>query len=122
MLDKEANYVDDIADGDVNIINLSGFTPTDFSSGKKNKHIPGQPKRISFEKNISSGYMNTWCEAHEENDSYGCLLSEGAPLPVGFWINNDGIFKTTPEMPVIYHSVGLQRKKLFTGLLTGVRY
>jgi len=122
LLDKEADYVDDIAQGNSLIIILSGFTPTEFSTGRKSNHKPRQPQHISTNKNIPEGQISCWCEAHDENDSYGCFLSEGRPLPDGFWMMSNGIFKTTPDMPVIYHNINLQRKKLFTELKWGVKY
>ncbi len=122
LLDKEADFVDEIAQGNSMIITLSGFTPTEFSTGKKNNHKPKQPKHITTNKNIPNGQISCWCEAHDENDSYGCFLSEGAELPDSFWLNNVGIFKTTPDMPVIYHNINLQRKKLFTDLKWGIKY
>ena len=47
LLDKEADFVDEIAQGNSMTIILSGFTPTEISTGKKNIHKPKQPKHIS---------------------------------------------------------------------------
>ena len=123
-LDSNAKYVEDLADGDVNIIILSGYNHTSTQDSVIVK--PSQAKILTLTAGTSlpSGEMEIESETfHDGVFTYGCIVSEGKPLADGWLLNPQGQFVITPGTTNrIFHDVNNQRKKRFVGLTKGVEY
>jgi len=120
-LDDTAVYVDTIANGDENIITLAGYTPTYVSKNKPT--VPTAPKKVTAETGDSTGEMITECETFDKNCQYGCIVSEGQPLPAGIAITADGLlFLPAGLTNRIIFNLNRERVKKFTGLTKRVDY
>ena len=123
--DKVAAEVDKVADGNEEIIILAGFVPT--KSGSSGGDKPGQPV-VTVKRGISGELIAT-CAQVAGAKHYGCIVTEGAPLPSFVSITADGkiVIKGTdvapvpgaapePEVTALMVDLTDQREKHFTGL------
>jgi len=123
-LDDIATEVDKVADGDANIIILAGFVPTK-ERGETSK--PGQGT-VTVKRGIAGELIST-CELVNEARHYGCIMTEGAPLPEWVVIDGNGriVWENTPDPgPDAPVSIQLdftdQRTKHFLNLKHDVTY
>ena len=123
-LDSNAEYIDGVAKGNVNIIILSGYDHTSTQTIWSVKPIQPQAVVLTSGTSLPSGEMEIECETfHNGTFTYGCIVSEGMPLPAGWLLNPQGQFEITPgALNRIFHDVNNQRKKRFVGLKKGVEY
>ena len=124
-VDQLANYVNTVANGKVSIILLSGFVPTDTTSTRLKR--PKEPKNVQL-KRISTGRIQATCDHQDIAEYYGCIMTEGAPLPSTAHItlgNKLSLRLADLAALNIVHieiDLGRGRKKLFIGLKNGVTY
>jgi hypothetical protein len=93
-LDDIVTEVDEVADGDANIIILAGFVPTK-ERGETSK--PGQGT-VTVKRGIAGELIST-CSQVNEAKHYGCIMTEGAPLPEWVIIDGNGriVWENTPD-------------------------
>lgn len=122
-LDKMAVYVDTIANGDENIILISGYTPTSGLGGVVAKMAPPTaPQTVVVTNGVSTGEINAECESFHVGHHYGCIVSEGQKL-TGVTLNQQGqLIIDAATTNRIFHDVNDSRKKKFTGLQKGTDY
>lgn len=139
MLDDQAVYVDSVAQGNVNLIWISGFKPTKGTVSKK----PAPAQCVGVEvKRGSTGVLLAECENQDVVDTYICIVTAGAPIPNNVNINDGGqlaVGENAPAiplnsanpaataLPLIQSNGGIfdfnkTRKKKFLGLTPGVTY
>lgn len=123
--DKLAFEVDKVANGDADIITLAGFVPT--KSGSSGGDKPTQPV-VTVKRGISGELIAT-CAQVPGAKHYGCIVTEGAPLPPFINITADGkiVIKGTdvapvPEVTGLMVDLTDQREKHFTGLKHDATY
>jgi len=120
-LDSTAIFVDNIANGDKNIIILAGYKPTNATTGNPVK--PTAPQTITVTNGVSTGELNAECETFGTNHIYGCIVSPGMPLAAGITISATGqLLIPGGQTNLIILDINTQRKKQFTGLTKGVDY
>jgi hypothetical protein len=139
MLDENATYVDSVAQGNANLIWLSGFKPTKGTSSKR--PAPEQFQEVEVTRG-STGVLFAECESQKVVDVYVCIVAVGGPMPDGVNINLGGqlpIGENAPPIPVdpenptevvqpLTQTDGAildfnkKRKKKFLGLTPGVTY
>ena len=93
-MDSLAIETDKIALGDTEIIILAGFTPTQ-AAGESTK--PEQCV-VTVKRGIA-GELIPGCAIIDNAKHYGCIMTEGAPLPEGVIINGDGRIVWNVETP-----------------------
>jgi hypothetical protein len=132
-LDIFAEYVDSIADGDENIILMSGFEPTKGYNSERPK--PEQVTGVEIKRG-APGVLIAECDKQDVAIYYGCILSAGQPLPPEIIISQAGQIKiggdSSPNPPdpatgsetegygII--DLTIHRRKEFTNLTPGVIY
>ncbi len=120
MLNGLADYVDNIANGDENIVLMSGFIPTD---NKKNKptNKPNQPTDVKVTRG-TVGVIEAEC-ATVDKAVYGCILTD-APLSKGVVINALGQLSVPKDAfsGNILVDLNKSRKKYFQGLIPKTTY
>ncbi|MGE0637303.1 MAG: hypothetical protein AB7G44_16200 [Bacteroidia bacterium] len=127
-LDQLAAETDKVAINNKDTIILAGFTPTK-TPGETVK--PGQGT-VTVKRGIAGELIST-CSIVEGAKHYGCIMTEGAPLPNWVTISADGriVLETNNPMPdpmpgLTPVSVQLdftdQREKHFLGLKHDVTY
>ena len=122
-LDENADYVDLIADGDADIIKLSGYSPSSITDFKS--IVPVQIKTITISTGgtLLTGRMNVECEKINGATAYGCIVCEGGPLPEGYVLNLQGqLIAPIGSTLRVFNDVTLQRKKYFWNLTKGTDY
>ncbi len=125
-LDFLADQVDLVANGDKDMITLSGFTPTKDSTAEPVK--PGQPI-VTIKRGIA-GELISSCNKVEHAKHYICIMTAGAPIPAPFVISADGIITLfeksnpdpSPDLLGGWMSITDKREKHFTGLTAGTTY
>lgn len=121
-LDSIAHYVNQIAAGNEIIIITAGFRVTKAKSSRSN--APGLVEGIELIR--SHGYeLTADCDVNPLAESYGAMLVEGRPLPVGFFITPEGQFKmdaATMNGITYYIDLHKTRRKVFKPLKAGVTY
>jgi hypothetical protein len=120
-LDQFAEYVDEIADGDANVITDAGFVPTDVTKTPAVK--PGQSV-VSVKRGIG-GELFASCAKVTGVTYYGCIMVAGQPLPEGAYLTPEGklIFEAIAgPMPGLVFDLTRQREKQFSGLTHDVTY
>jgi len=122
--DLIAIETDKVAQGDSELIILAGFVPTKVP-GESVK--PGQTT-VTVKRGIAGELIST-CEKIENAKHYGCIMTEGAPLPDFAVVTGDGkiIFpidgSPAPGGPVsVQFDFTDQREKHFTNLKHDVTY
>lgn len=129
--DSIAQETDKVAKGDKEIIILAGFEPTkEDSEGTK----PGQC--VVTVKRGMAGELIPTCAVIENAKHYGCIMTEGAPLPEGViitasgrivWNGNEPMPPSPPASPGMMFTglqldLTMQREKHFTDLKHDVTY
>ena len=124
LLDDGADYTDEIAKGNAMLIIRAGYTPTHYSPVESlvGPMPPHQPQNVTIEKETNAGEIVAFCEPYGREDSIGCILCQGAPLPAGAVMHADGQLKLPVATGNIYMSVSFQRIKTFIDLTPEVRY
>jgi len=87
-LDTTAEYVDEVADGEVNVILLSGFVPT--KGNRSDAPAPDQPTDVKVKRGKASGILLVECAAQSNAVSYGCIMTANEPLPPNVVMNEGG--------------------------------
>jgi hypothetical protein len=124
-IDQLANYVNAVANGKLHIILLSGFVPTDTTSTRLKR--PKTPENIKL-KRLSSGQIQAICDHQDIAESYGCIITAGAPLPPTVHITMGNKLSlpladlAALNIVHIEFDLGRGRKKLFSGLTPAVTY
>ncbi len=127
-MDTLAEYVDEIADGDVNIITNSGFVPT-----KGTPSLAPAPVIIDTVKITrgNTGQLLVECKKQPYVSSYICILTPNEPTPANMIIvdgqlvleNDNG---TTAPLATVAPAAIIDfkktRKKKFIGLTPGTIY
>lgn len=129
-LDLTATYVDDVADGDANVITEAGFVPT--KAGASEGHTPAQPGIPEITRG-AAGELMAECPKVDGALYYGCIAVP-KPLPPDVGITglgqivmrdqepeSGGATEPTGEISFI-HDLNKTRKKKFLGLTSGVTY
>jgi len=124
-LDTLSNYVNTVADGDENIVLLSGFVPTKGSSSKIPKPVEVTGVTI---KRGSKGEFFAECDTQAGVVSYGCIVSAGQPLSSEIEINEGGQLTVPKSEPTEgkaegdIFDFGIKRRKTFINLTPGITY
>ena len=119
-MDDTADYVDDTAQGDPNIIALGSFKPTNTTRVRAVK--PVQPTGVVVKRDIADGEMLAFCDSVGENHKYGCIVSD-VLLPSGISINAGGQIKYPSGMLAnVIMDLNQSRIKKFIGLVSGTMY
>ena len=120
VMDVTADYVDEKAQGDPNIIELGGYNPKSITRVKAVK--PSQPTGVVVVRDIADGEMLAYCDSVGDYHKYGCILSD-VPLPLGISINTGGQIKFPSGMLAnVIIDLNQSRHKKFIGLVSGVVY
>lgn len=118
-LDQIADDVDEVADGNEATILEGGFQPRKtFRSGK---NIPSAPE-IEKIGHGGEGVITAACKLIEPNIYYGCIISEGAPLPDNFIMQLGKLIIPAGLSMPIQIDENKSRKKSFSNLKSGTRY
>jgi hypothetical protein len=133
-LDMLAEYVDTVADGNENIILLSGYKPTKISPSEI--PAPTQLNMVTLTRG-ASGELVAECETQSGTVWYGAILTSGEPIPVNVQIDGSGQLVLVGDEPAtasatvtsatgnptnVVFDFNPTRKKRFKGLLPGVTY
>lgn len=123
-LDKMAIYVDSVANGDANVIILSGFEPTSGAGGATlAKTKATAPQTVKVTNGVSTGEIDAECESFGTGHHYGCIVSEGQALSASTKLNAQGQLMIDPNQTHrIILDLNSDRKKRFTGLTKGTDY
>ena len=117
-LDTLADYVDELADGDENIILLSGFLPTKGEDTPST--VPATPVAMA-KRGESTGIILAECPAIPGAEYYGCIVSEGQPLS-GAVINGSGYLILENVQQVFGFVLTKGRKKVLLNNVPGNTY
>jgi hypothetical protein len=123
-LDLLATETDKVADGNSELIILAGFEPTK-TKGETVK--PGQTT-VTVKRGIANELIST-CALLDGAKHYGCIVTEGAPLPEDIIIDGNGriIYSSSSPSPGpsptrVILDFNMQREKHFTDLIHDVTY
>ena len=121
-MDEYADYVDIIADGDEDIITLSGFDVADGSAAHQKQTVPSTPV-AKAERSDTSGEIVVETTTNGRDSYYGCLISEGMPLNSGTTMSPTGLLYIPPgNTNRVIHALDVHRVKKIMGLTKGVNY
>lgn len=118
-LDQIADNVDEVANGNELTVAEGGFQPIKtFRSGKN------EPPTPEIEKlwHGAEGEILARCKLIEPNIYYGCIISEGAPLPDSVQMMHGRIMFPSGLASAVYIDETKSRKKTFRNLKPGTRY
>ena len=117
LMRKLAGYVTRIADGDVAIITLAGFTATETDSSP----VPAPEKVEGYKatRDDQSGIINLTCNVIENAKGFVDIASEDPELNIT--IINDQMMISPSLKPVFIH-VGTNRKCSISSLRPAVKY
>jgi hypothetical protein len=119
-MDDTADYVDETAQGDTDIIALGSFKPTNTSRVKAVK--PVQPTGVVVKRDAADGEMLASCDSVGESHKYGCIVSD-LLLPTGISINAGGQIKFPSGMLAnVIIDLNQSRNKKLIGLVSGTMY
>ncbi len=120
MLNGLADFVDNIANGDENIVISSGFIPTDNKKSKPTNK-PSQPSDVVVTRG-TEGVIKAECAAVDKA-IYGCILTD-APLSKGVVINSLGQLSIPKDSFScnVWVDLNRRRKKHFEGLIPKTTY
>jgi hypothetical protein len=133
-VDTLSEYVDDLADGNENIILLSGFVPTKATDTEP--AVPAAPHVVTLTRGPSRELMAE-CNKVPGADFYGCILIQGIPMPPFITMNgmgqitavaiqednpNPDEYKPINGSIVVAIDLNKNRQKHFVGLVKGVDY
>jgi len=124
LLDDGADYTDEVANGDPLLIIRAGYTPTHYNpiDSLVGPMPPHQPQNITIVKETNAGEIIAFCEPYGREESIGCIICQGEPLPAGSYMHADGQLKLPVATGNIHMSVSFQRIKTFIDLTPEVRY
>lgn len=120
VLDRLAVYVDEVANGDASLINLSGFTPTKESMNRSNPLVASEAFDVKRTANLGevevevhkiSGYDAIW---------YFVICSSESSLPPNSIV--DGVFNCNSLAEGDKICLTKSRVKVFSNLQTGRMY
>jgi hypothetical protein len=131
-LDLLAGYVNELADGNADLIWLSGYAPTKANSSVV--PVPGIPQLRELARGATRELFAE-CKPVNYADYYGCILIQGMPLPPFIGLNGNGQLEAIAiesDIPDEYKPVNgsivaafdltKSRRKHFVGLLKGIDY
>lgn len=133
-LDTLADYVDELADGNEDLILLSGFVPT--KAGDTEPAVPAVPTVKELERGPTRELFAE-CNTVTGAEYYGCILVQGQPLPpavsmnglgqlIAVALNDDNPhpneYKPVNGSIVVAIDFTKGRRKHFVGLQKGVDY
>ncbi|MGL2966282.1 fibronectin type III domain-containing protein [Flavobacterium sp. XGLA_31] len=120
FLDSLANYVDSIAQGDISVIALAGFTPSSISS--EQAPVLDKIQYFLLKRTEVAGEIIVDIQAIPKKGTiaYGCICVEGAPLSNPVFVN--GQLKLSADDPAVLQDANKTRRKMFSGLTPGVVY
>ena len=131
-LDTTANYVDNIANVDADMITLAGYTPT--KTGDTKAVTPAVPTGVVITRGVTSELLAE-CGAVHGATFCGCIMVAGGPLPSGVAMNGAGQLIAVNQKDnsnlnpnanqnaiVVAIDLTKSRKKQFNGLVKGVEY
>ena len=120
QVDQTAEYVDSIAQGDISVIALAGFTP----SREQFQRVQPLEKISAFlmRRSDVSGEIIVEIPAIVDKGSisYSCVCVEGAPLSNTNLIN--GQIVLAADDPKIHQDCNKSRRKVFQALTPGLKY
>ncbi len=123
MLHKIADYVDEVANGNKDIVELSELEATGQvhlgdKAIKENYEVSG----VAGKKLIDT-LLETTCDALGKDAIYTCVVSEDNPLPKDAEITANGQLKLPKNIPNIVHvESSNQKTKMFTDLTPRTHY
>jgi hypothetical protein len=118
-LEANADYVDDIADGDEELIVNAGYVPTKTEATPK--PVPSKPTGVVVKRGEAVGEVLIECEAQAVGEFYGVIVSEGGPL-AGFSFSHGLIRLDRGPANRFAMEVNKSRKKHFDELTPGTTY
>ena len=122
VMDKFAEYVDLIADGDEDTIILSGFNVAYANTPIPKPAAPGTPLVTAVRANVT-GEIEAECDSFGRESKYICIVSEKEPLNADTTYSPDGkLFIPPGNTNRIFFILDIHRKKKITGLKRGVDY
>ena len=126
-LDSLANDVDEVANGDSEIIVLAGFEATNVNSSnlaRTTNAAPPTAQNITFKRvENQSGQMVSECEAYATGSKYITFLVENNELPAGIEVDDAGNILIPSALTVaISINIDTKRRKTFKGLNSGSTY
>ena len=118
-IDKIAQNVNEVADGNENTVLKAGFKPHKVvrSAGQ----TPPIPEIEKIDRG-GEGEILTRCNRLGIEVYYGCLLCEGAPLPAQIQLKYGQLIIPAGNTVPIYLDENKSRKKSFRNLKPGTRY
>ncbi len=114
---KEAAYVTRIADGDVAIITLAGFTPTETEATPSAP--PAKVEGYKATRDDQSGIINLTSDVMENVKGYVDIVSEDPDVSIT--IINDQMM-ISPSLKPVYILAGTTRKTSISNLTPAVKY
>jgi len=123
VMDKMADYVDIIADGDEGTIILSGFNVA-YSNEQTNQKqpAPGTPV-VTAVRAEATGEIDAECDVFGRGSNYICIVSEDKPLHADTTYSSDGkLFIPPGNINRIFMMMDIHRKKKISGLKRGADY
>ena len=121
-MDKVADYVDEIADGDEGTIIISGFEVAYGSEPGQKPAAPGTPI-VKAARAEAAGEIDVECDVFGRDAKYTCIISEEKPLHADTTNSPDGkLFIPPGNTNRIFFMMDIHRKKKITGLKRGVDY
>jgi hypothetical protein len=118
-LDEVAAYVDGLANGSEAIIVASGNIPT--KTTRQPVTVPDKPAIVKLSQGQAHGQLVAECKPVSKATYYGCILTEGTPLPDPDFAN--GQLALPANVPfIIGFDFNRDRKKTFNGLQPGNIY
>ena len=118
-LDTLADYVDELPGVDSDMITLAGYTPT--KTGESQAVVPASPVVDSIEQG-AAGVLTATCKTVAGAESYGCVVSAGAPLDLGALTFTDGRISLSNYTGTVSLIVTKGRKKTITNLNPKTEY
>ena len=115
-LDRTAGYVDEIADGNVAIISMAGFTP--ITTAYTSSVVPAAPVGIKVSHG-ASGSFRLRCGAMKRATYYVCIATEH-PLPPGAYLN--GTLNTSALTGLVVIDMNKGRIKTMSGFTPAIVY
>ena len=119
VLDKLAIYVNDRANGDADIINLSGFEPTKVSQSKTQPIEQYNMFEVERTKNLGEALVKIEPYPNGKNINYYAFVTAETSLPAELIVNGMINFSALNDG---YFDLNKGRVKLFKGLKTNTTY
>ena len=117
-LDQNADYVDEIADGNEELIINAGYVPTKTSASSK--PAPAKPTGVTAVRGSATGQVVVECESVDYAEYYGLIMSNTAEIP-GF-VFQDGVVGADGTNVKLILDINKGRKKIMENLNPGTTY